>query len=391
MLNHAPATTSGELAHRILDESAVARFRSATGDGSGLPNECYTSPEWLKAENERIFARTWMLAGFCHDVPQPGDVSPVEMAGMPLIIVRDHDGMIRVFHNVCRHRGAVVVAQPCQRQSVLTCPYHAWVYGLDGSLRMRPHFFGGGRHDTDPGEYAPGLVPVRHAVWHDLVFVNISGDAPEFEDHWEPFARRTRDYDFGALRYAATLNFDVRGNWKLIYENFYDAYHVPTVHPRLEVFTPLDTRVAVDTEGPWFHNTSMIQEPQPGRGIGMPMYPGLDGKGQRTEWYFHLFPTTAIQIWPDQFAVFQLHALAPDRTKEHIHMYFVGDAATDEVHAGHRQDVYDMWNELNTEDFEIVENMQGARASPGFDGGVLSPYWDPATQHFARLVTDFMH
>ena len=314
MLNHAPSVTSGEMVDRVLDESAVARFRTATGDGSGLPNECYTSPEWLKAENERIFARTWMLAGFCHDVPEPGDVSPVEMAGMPLIIVRDHDGMIRVFHNVCRHRGAVVVPERCQRQSVLTCPYHAWVYGLDGSLRMRPHFFGGGRHDTDPGKDAPGLVPVRHAVWHDLVFVNISGDAPEFEDHWEPFARRTCDYDFGALNYAATLDFDVRGNWKLIYENFYDAYHVPTVHPKLEIFTPLDTRVAVDTEGPWFHNRSTIQEPQPGRGIGMPMYPGLDAEGQRTEWYFHLFPTTAIQIWPDQLAIFQLHALAPDRT-----------------------------------------------------------------------------
>ena len=391
MLNYAPSTTSDEMVDRVLDESAMARFRSATGDGSGLPNECYTSSEWLKAENEKIFARTWMLAGFCHDVPEPGDVSPVEMAGMPLMIVRDHDGMIRVFHNVCRHRGAVVVAKPCQRQSVLTCPYHSWVYGLDGSLRMRPHFFGGGRHDTDPGKDAPGLVPVRHAVWHDLVFVNISGDAPEFEDHWEPFARRTKDYDFGALRYAATLDFDVKGNWKLIYENFYDAYHVPTVHPKLEVFTPLDTRVAVDTEGPWFHNTSTIQEPQPGRGIGMPMYPGLDAEGRRTEWYFHLFPTTAIQIWPDQLAIFQLHALAPDRTMEHIHMYFVGDAATDEAYARHRQDVYDMWNELNTEDFEIVENMQGARSSPGFDGGVLSPYWDPATQHFARLVTDFMH
>ncbi len=391
MLNHAPSTIGDGMIDRILDESAVARFRTATGDGSGLPNECYTSSEWLKAENERIFARTWMLAGFCHDVPEPGDVSPVEMAGMPLIIVRDHDGMIRVFHNVCRHRGAVVVAEPCRRQSVLTCPYHSWVYGLDGRLRMRPHFFGGGRHDTEPGKDAPGLVPVRHAVWHDLVFVNISGDAPEFEDHWEPFARRTKEYDFGALNYAETLDFDVRGNWKLIYENFYDAYHVPTVHPKLEVFTPLDTRVAVDTEGPWFHNTSTIQEPQPGRGIGMPMYPGLDAAGQRTEWYFHLFPTTAIQIWPDQLAIFQLHALAPDRTMEHIHMYFVGDAATGEAYARHRQDVYDMWNELNTEDFEIVENMQGARSSPGFDGGVLSPYWDPATQHFARLVTDFMH
>jgi choline monooxygenase len=309
---------------------------------------------------------------------------------MPLLLLRDNDGAVRVFHNVCRHRGAVMVDKPCRGQRMLTCPYHAWAYGLDGSLRARPHFFGGDRHDTSPGPDAPGLVPVRHAVWHDLVFVDLSGEAAPFERHWEPFARRTADYDFGALRYAATLDFDVKGNWKLIYENFYDAYHVPTVHPKLEEFAPLASRTGVAMEGAWFCGTNPIAEPQEGRGIGMPYYPGLDAAGRRTEWYFHLFPTAAIEIWPDQMAVFQLHALAPDRTMESIHMYFVGEAATDAKHAAARQAVYDMWQELNTEDFRIVENMQRARVSPGFDGGVLSPFWDPATQHFARLVAEAM-
>ena len=374
----------------ILNDGVLARFDAAAGEGSGLPNRCYTCADWLRAENERIFARTWMLAGFCHDVPGMGDACPVEVAGMPLLVLRDREGAVRVFHNVCRHRGAAMVAAPCRDRQLLTCPYHGWAYGLDGRLRARPHFYGGGRHDSDPGPDAPGLVPVRHALWHDLVFVDISGEAPPFEEHWQPFAGRTAGYDFTALRHAGRLDFDVKGNWKLIYENFYDTYHVPSVHPKLEEFKPLATRRAVETEGPWFHNTYRIEKPQQGRGIGMPFYPGLDEEGARTGWFFHLFPTTAIQIWPDQLAVFQLHALAPDRTVEHIHMYFVGEAATDPAYAESRQSVFDMWNELNTEDFEIVENMQGARRSPGFDGGVLSPYWDGATQHFSRLVADFM-
>lgn len=374
----------------ILSDEVLARFDAPCGQGSGLPNRCYTSPAWLQAERERIFARTWMLAGFCHEVAGRGDACPVEVAGMPLAILRDREGAIRVFHNVCRHRGAVMVDAPCRDRQVLTCPYHGWSYGLDGKLRARPHFYGGGRHDNRPGADAPGLVPVRHALWNDLIFVDLSGTAPPFEEHWRPFAERTADYDFGALAYAGRLDFDVKGNWKLIYENFYDAYHVPSVHPKLERFTPLATRRAVETEGPWFHNRSRIASPQEGRGLGMPFYPGLDEEGARTEWYFHLFPTTAIQIWPDQMAVFQLHALAPDRTIEHIHMYFVGEAASDPAYAEGRQAVYDMWNELNGEDFKIVENMQGARSSPGFDGGALSPYWDRATQHFSRLVADFM-
>ena len=86
--------------------------------------------------------------------------------------------------------------------------------------------------------------------------------------------------------------------------------------------------------------------------------------------------------------MFQLHALAPNHTIEHIHMYFIGDGATDPAYTDARQGVYDMWDELNTEDFTIVENMQIARSSPGFDGGTLSPFWDPPTQHFARLMVD---
>lgn len=374
----------------VLTDEVLARFDLDVEEATGLPNACYTSAEWLEAENERVFARTWMLAGFCRNIPDKGDACPVEVAGMPLLILRDNDDEVRVFHNVCRHRGAVVVPEKCSGRRMLTCPYHAWVYGLDGSLRSRPHFFGGDQHDNSPGPDAPGLMPVRHAIWHDLIFVNISGDAAPFEEHWEPFARCTPDYDFSALRFAKLLEFEVKGNWKLIYENFYDAYHVPTVHPYMNEMVPLRERVGPIPDGPWLHNTSLIRNPQEGRGIGMPFYPGLDEIGQHTEWYFVLFPSMAVQLWPDQLAIFQLFALEPGRTIGHIHLYFIGEAATEPQYEPNRQAVYDMWESLNPEDFGIVENMQRARRSPGFDGGVLSPFWDPATRHFAKLMAQYM-
>ena len=381
--------TSG-IVRSILTDEVLARFELGTEEATGLPNDCYTSAEWLEAENKRLFARTWMLAGFCHDIPGKGDACPVEVAGMPLVILRDNNNEVRVLHNVCRHRGAIVVPERCTGQRILSCPYHAWAYGLDGTLRTRPHFFGGDRHDTDPGENAPGLVPVRHAVWHDLIFVNISGDAVPFEEHWATFARCTPDYHFTALVYAKTLEFDVKGNWKLIYENFYDAYHVPTVHPNMNEMVPMRERDGSVAEGPWIHNTSVIRNPQEGRGIGMPFYPGLDEIGQKTEWYFVLFPAMAVQLWPDQLAIFQLNAVEPGRTLGYVHLYFIGEAATEPQYERNRQDVYDMWENLNVEDFGIVENMQRARSSPAFDGGALSPYWDPATCHFAKLMAQHM-
>jgi len=378
------------LLDRVLTPDVRRRLDAPTAEGTGLPNPCYTSEAWLALERERLFARTWMLAGFCHDIPAPGDACPVEVAGMPLLLLRDEAGQVRAFHNVCRHRGAVMVDAPCSGRKILTCPYHGWAYGLDGALRTRPHFHGAGHHDVAGRGNAggPGLVPVRHAVWHDLIFVDIGGKAPAFEDHWAPFARRTAEYDFSALRFARTLTFDVKGNWKLVHENFFDPYHPPSVHPRLEVFAPITLRHETRADGAWLYNTNAIAEPQEGRGLGMPYYPGLDAKGRLTEWYFHLFPTLDFEIWPDQLAVFQLHPLAPDRTIEHIHLYFIGEGATDPRFEANRQSVYDMWDELNTEDFKIVENIQRARLSPAFDGGALSPYWDPPTQAFARMVAE---
>ena len=374
----------------LLTGEVLERIAAPIESGTGLPNECYTSESWRRLENERIFARTWMLAGFCHDIPHAGDACPVTVAGLPLLLVRNHDGAIGAFHNVCRHRGAVLLDEPCRNLQSLVCPYHAWTYALSGELRSRPHFYGGGKHDLHPSEDVPGLVAVRHAVWNDLIFVDLSGRAPSFEQHWAPFSSRMQAYDFSALEYAETLDFDIKGNWKLVYENFFDPYHVPRVHPRLDQYTPMSNRPATWTDGNWFYSTLPIDEPQLGRSPALPFYPGIDDKTQHTEWFYHLFPTTCLQIWPDQLAVFQLHALAPDHTVEHIHMYFMGEAATDPAYAKSRQSAYDMWNQLNTEDFTIVENMQVARGSPAFDGGVLSPYWDQATQHFARLVVDAM-
>lgn len=373
----------------ILTNEVLSRIAAPTAEGTGLPNACYTSEAWLALERQRLFRHTWNLAGFRRDVPKPGDATPASVAGMPLLIVCDEAGEIRVFHNACRHRGAVLVGAACSGKKILSCPYHGWSYGLDGQLRTRPHFHGAGRHDViSRGDARAALVPVRHAVWNDLIFVDIGGAAPPFEEHWAPFAKRTPTHDFAAMRHAKTLTFDVQGNWKLIHENFFDPYHVPTVHPRLEQFSPLSTREHVVAEGAWLIGTNPITEPQDGRGVGMPYYPGLDATARRTEWFFHLFPTISIEIWPDQFAVFQLDPVAPGRTIEYIHLYFAGEAATDRAHAGGRQGVYDMWNELNTEDFKIVESMQVARTSPGFDGGVLSPYWDGPTQRFAQLVVD---
>jgi nitrite reductase/ring-hydroxylating ferredoxin subunit len=196
-------------AARAADTAAIAR---------GLPPRAYISEDFFTLENETLFANGWVFAGFAHEMAAPGDVVPVTVAGRPLMLVRGRDGEIRAFHNVCRHRCATLVEQPGNVGRVITCPYHAWAYGLDGALRTTPHFAGPDRHDH-PGldRAAMGLKPVRSGLWQDWIFVNLSGTAIDFEDFVAPIARRLAAANLARLTPVATIDLgEVRTNWKFL-------------------------------------------------------------------------------------------------------------------------------------------------------------------------------
>ncbi|MDP6267949.1 MAG: Rieske (2Fe-2S) protein, partial [Arenicellales bacterium] len=156
----------------------------------------YHDPALYERENDVLFARSWVNTGSASRMASPGDAIPVTVAGLPLILLRDENGCIRGFHNVCRHRGARVLRVPCQGEKLLHCAYHGWAYGMDGGLRGTPHWKTGDRSapaDFDPQHY--GLEPVRVAVWLDQVFVNIDGKAPKFEQFVAPLTSRWQSYD----------------------------------------------------------------------------------------------------------------------------------------------------------------------------------------------------
>ena len=373
----------------LIPKETMDRLSRPTGEGAAcLPNACYTDSGWLELENECLFARTWMFAGSIDNVPQPGDVFPTTIGNKPVVLVHGRDGEIRAFHNVCRHRSAIVAEQACSNQSVLTCPYHAWAYGLGGKLRTHPHFNGADVHDVSRD--GPGLVPIRLGLFHRTIFLNLDGKAAPFEDYIAPLARRLSGHDLSALRLAKTLVWEVKANWKLVFENYFENYHIFAIHPRLDAFALMTSRQGFEFEDKLFHTEVAFGEPEGGRGVGLPYYPGLTPELERLEGGYHLFPSCCYQIWPDQLTVFQVLPVAPDHTIENLHVFMIGDAATDGAFGGARQGVYDMWDELNREDINAIEWMQQGRYSPAFDGGILSGHWDPSHQHFAKLVVESM-
>ena len=395
------ARRDGESPDPDPDPDAVARVKALLGaegyaqafapieEASGLPNAAYWSPDWLRLEQERVFRRSWVFAGAEAEIPEPGDMKPIEIGGAPLVVLRDQAGEIRAFHNVCRHRGARLVSAPC-RKPLVACPYHAWSYGLDGKLRTRPHFSGPDRVDRFEagGGERLDLMPVRAETWNGCIFANLSGDAEPLTAWLAPMVARSSAYDFSVLRWAGKLEVEVKANWKLVYENYIEGYHVFSVHPRLLKYAPMALRWSGEWTGQVFYNDYVAPQLEEGRGDGLPHYPNLTDEDRRRGLWFLCFPQFAAELYADQLTLLVATPLAPDLTREELHIFLVGEAATAETHRPAREAVFRMWDELNREDLGILELLQEGRKSPAYDGGRLSPHWEGPTHAFGRRVVE---
>ena len=373
----------------LIGEEGLAQAFAPIEDASGLPNAAYWSDDWLALEQEHCFRRSWVFAGAEAELPEPGDMKPIEIGGAPLIILRDQAGIIRGFHNVCRHRGARLLTTPC-RKSTLTCPYHSWSYALTGKLRSRPHFSGPNVVDTFEGGGGDklDLIEIRVETWNGCIFANVSGDAEPLLDWLHPLLERTGQYDFSAIRWAGKLDFEVNANWKLVYENYMEGYHVFAVHPKLLKFAPMNVRWSGEWDRHVFYNDYVFPELEEGRGEGLPHYPGLSEADAKRGLWFLCFPHFAAEVFPDQFSVLVSYPVAPDKTREELHVFLIGDAAHSDEHKAAREATLKMWDDLNREDLGMLELLQQGRLSPAYDGGRLSPHWEGPTHDFGRRVVE---
>ena len=152
----------------MLSNKNFGQLEQITGQTRGLPNAAFTTDEFLNLENQRLFAGSWILAGIASEIPNRGDVQPVDVGGRSLILIRDNNAEIRVFQNVCPHRGARLVDDRVDGTNALICPYHSWTFELDGRLQGRPHYFGPGKHDRGDTSNDPiCLFEVCSHIWCD--------------------------------------------------------------------------------------------------------------------------------------------------------------------------------------------------------------------------------
>lgn len=364
---------------------------------SGLPNEAYTSDSFIAHERDHVLGASWAGLWFASDLPRKGQVKPVDFMGLPLVIVRTKNDEIKVFHNVCSHRGMILVKEETQIQGALRCPYHSWSYNLDGELKGTPHLGGIGQQKSEGFNHCDhGLKPVRSEVLMDVIFINLSGDAEDFNQYVKPLTNRWQTFlgNTGLDRMRSnpeidSMEIEIRANWKLAVENYCESYHLPWIHPELNTYSRLEDHyhimVGDNFGGQGSYAYSLSSE---SGAVGLPRFPEWPEDKLKEAEYVAFYPNVLLGIQADHTFVMIIEPIAFDKSLEHVRLYYVGDEIISDEHGllDSRKANREAWRAVFAEDIEPVEGMQKGRLSPAYQGGVFSPVMDNPTHHFHQWV-----
>jgi choline monooxygenase len=359
---------------------------------TGLPNVAYNSEGFAEFERDAVLAKTWFCVANQSQLPEGGWLHPVDVFGMPLLVVRDRQSAIRVFHNVCSHRGMKLVEEARRSNGLITCRYHGWCYTSEGSLKATPHINGEGNHqDENFDRELHGLKEIRTHLFAGLIFVNLSGDAADFSTFIKPVTDLWHEFDLDKYGHGgsdSSWEIVLKGNWKFAQENHVDGYHLPFVHPGLNSYSPLRNHYPLVLEG---SASGQGSEGQDHAGVigddPLPMNTDLSEPWQHGKAEFlSIYPNIMIGVQADHYWTVHLIPISADQTFERMDLYYYGDGATDSKYSALRTANRDRMLEIYEEDRDMVEGMQRGRKSSAFNGGALAPAMDQPAHCFNRIV-----
>ena len=380
----------------ILDVKKIKAVDKPIEAANGLPNECYTSDDYLAYEKERIFSDKWTVIGVASSIPNPGDAKPYNLLGIPLILIRDKDNKVRVFHNVCSHRGFKLLDKQRSLRNVIRCPYHYWSYDFEGNLVSTPHIGGLNKHQSEKFDKSKSnLKEVKTKVWMDIVFVNINSNEIDFDEYIKPLEQRWSNFinkeDYGMIVHSndyGYFNLEVNSNWKFAIENYCESYHLPTIHPELNKVSDINDHYHIQGLPNRFAGQGSKKYEQPIQGNKkFNTFPNWKKNMLKNSEYIALFPNVMIGLHIDHFYVFWLEPLSINKTKEHMQIYYVGNESAngDELKKLRKENAR-FWKDVMLEDVSAIEGMQKGRCSPIYNGGNFSPIMDNPTHQFHKWV-----
>jgi choline monooxygenase len=362
------------------ERNSIAPIEHALEDGWTLPASWYSDEQVFTLERDRIFASAWYYAGPLEWVADRGGFFAAQVGHVPVAVVRGSNGTLRGFVNVCRHRGHLVLSGEGCRET-LQCPYHAWTYDLDGTLRKAP------RSEREPG-FDPAefsLLPVSVGTWGPFVFVNPDPGAAPLEDALGemPAIVARSGLDVDTLGFHSHHEWPVGSNWKIAMENYLECYHCPAAHPGFSKVIDVNPDTYRLQVHPTFSSQIGPVRASALAGNGKAPYT-LRGEVVHSQYHF-LFPATTVNIAPG-IANVSLERWIPDgakRTVEVTDYYFGPDASTEEI------EEFMAWDsQVGEEDVSLVESVQRGLDSGTVPQGRLMVESEQLIADFQRRVRD---
>jgi len=324
-----------------------------------LPAQCYVDPAFHAHERVAVFARSWQLVARMEQLATAGDHIVAEIAGVPLVIVRGDDGVLRALHNVCRHRAGPLATCDGSNARALTCKYHGWTYALDGRLLGAPEMGRAQAFDVASIQ----LPGAQVAEWGELVFAAIDG-APAFADFVAGIDARLPAGP--PLAFAGRASYTIACNWKGYVDNFLEGYHLPHVHPQLNAL--LDYRSYTTELAPWFSLQSS------------PLDRGNALYGDGVALYYWLYPNTMLNVLPGRLQTNRVVPLDEQHCRVDFDFFYTHEASVQYAQDAGFSDL------VQREDIAICEAVQRGLASGSYVAGRLNPLREKGVWHFHELL-----
>lgn len=356
-----------------------------------LASNFYTDPAILDAEKSRIFRRTWQLVGTLNT--PCGEVNgvkrtiadletffTVDVIGEPVVVVRDKQGTLRAFSNVCRHR-AGPIAQGSGCKNVLRCGYHGWTYTLDGRLIGTPDVEGVEFFDRS----TMGMFPLRLETWEQLIFVNFDQNAEPLSTYLGKIPEQASGFQFEGLQSVERRDYIIDCNWKVYVDNYLEGYHIPIAHPGL--MREIDyANYRTDTYRYYSQQFAPIRAMKTEDTSERFYAPGTGGLQEAL--YFWIFPNLMLNVYPDNLSTNLIVPLSHDKTLT-IFEWFFHDAYSEKVR-DRTQRAVAFSDEVQQEDIELCRSVQRGLNSSTYDRGRYSVKRENGVHHFHMLLSEFL-
>ena len=350
------------------------------GNGYQLPPEAYYQQDWFALEARQLFRRTWNFVGETRDLQGAGAYLTADIGGAPIIVVRDGDGELRAYHNVCRHRGAKLL-DGSGHCAAIVCPYHRWRYDLDGALSNVPQQ-AAEFADLEISEW--GLLPAAIAEWAGLVFVNPDGKAPALKSWLAGMPELLGGFEPDRLQVVTSGVYEFQANWKFYIENHVDWYHLWYTHPKTLRMWDHHAGEMLQTGAHWA-SFEPASESGSGSETGSGMTPalkpieGLDQRQHQNGAHL-LFPNLTLFTGAGYFATGLVQPLGPERTRMHFRALV---APEQEVNAELSASILQVFREITeVEDADMTQRLQAAVRSDAYAVG-------PMTMHHEAPIARF--